>query len=178
MPNMNIIDPNKIKEEDLPLVCLVDDRRSFLSWIIKAHTSGNYNHIMEYHRGGYFASQSYRGFREIKIGKYMKSHLFLKFWKVKNLTQDQKEKWESLIRAELRRPWWDRRYDYLGVVGQFLKIRWLNNPWLKYCSERVAEHLRKALGKIVKSHPTPSELDRDFKLQDNMELYGYWMSDV
>lgn len=172
------IDPKKLKEDDLPLIVLSDDRRSFIGWAIKAHSSGNYNHIMELYRPETLASQDFRGFRELSIDKYMKSFMFLKFWRVKIMTKEQQEAWISSVKEDLLAPWRERRYDFLGLLGQLLPGKWtrsLNNPRTRYCSERVAVRLRKIFNSNIPKHPNPSELDELFKTMPEMECLGYWV---
>lgn len=170
-----IIDPLKINE--FPLIMLVDNRNAFISWLIKSHCSGNYNHICEVHRLGFLASQDPYGFQEVPIEKYMKKNLFLKFWKYKNLTAGQKTDWLHNIQAELAKPWIKRRYDFVGLIGQLLNIRWLNNTWTKYCSEMVRSHIIEPLKLNIALHITPSEFDEYFKNDPNFEVYGYWFMD-
>ena len=54
-----IVDTHSILNKDLPLIVLADDLRSFLGWGIKAHTSGQYSHIMAMVEPGMFASQGW-----------------------------------------------------------------------------------------------------------------------
>lgn len=171
------IDPYKISEEDLPLVVLADDRRGFLGWLIKAHSKGNYNHCMEMHFLGLFASQQIIGYKEIPIEKYIKPYIQLKFWKKKSITKEQKVNWFSCISSDLNESWWRRRYDFLGILGHLLRMRWLNNPYTKYCYERVAEHLREVLGMKLSRHSTPSNMNMVFNKDEDMEVYGYYFSD-
>lgn len=160
-----------------PIVVIVDDRRSFLGFLIKSHSHGNYSHIMEINDMGYVASQDFVGFRERPIEDYMKSHHFLKFWEYKDLTEEQKDKWLTLIQADFDAPWKARRYDILGIIGQFFHIRWLQNPHLKYCSERVATHMRMVFGMDIPTQRTPSELNKIFKESGKMKVGGYWFYD-
>ena len=90
---MKVINIREIEEKDLPLIILSDDRRGFLGWGIKSHSGGNYSHIMEYHKLGFFASQNFNGFREVPIEKYLKSRYLLKVWKYKDLSDEKKKKW-------------------------------------------------------------------------------------
>lgn len=172
-----IIDPLRIKEKDLPLIVLVDDRRSFLGWAIKSHSHGNYNHICEMHEIGRIASQDFVGFRERDMETYMKPYIFMKFWSYKNLTEKIAKNWKEIIQADLDAPWRARRYDILGIIGQFLHIRKLQNPHLKYCSERVAGHMRMALKMALLPQRTPSELNKFFKTKEEMEVFGYWFNE-
>jgi hypothetical protein len=178
-----MIDPLKIKESDLPLVVLSDDRRSFLGWAIKAHTQGNYNHIMEMHKEGFFASQNFSGFKEIPVEKYMKNNISLKFWQYKDLSPEKKKEWIDEVNKELKEPGWKKGYDWLGIVGQFLskihpKFRWLNIPWAEYCSERVNPRIRNIWNIFLPYKANPSEANEKFKNRPNkMQVFGKWEAD-
>ena len=172
-----IIDPLALKKEDLPVIVLVDDRRSLLGWLVKQHSSGGYNHIMEMHYMQICASQDPVGFREVLIEKYMKPFILLKFYKVKDLTLALKMNWIDAILTDLEEPWYKRRYDYLGIIGHMLRIPWLNNSHLYYCSERVAKHVKEVLNIEFPEYPTPSDINAYLKTDDRFELLGYYFTD-
>lgn len=171
---MDIIDPRKIKESDLPLVMLLDDRKGFLGFLIKAHSKGNYNHIAEMHLPGFVASQDPVGFREVRIESYMKPHYHLKFWHYELITEPQRREWIQTIRNELNAPWVRRRYDFLAIVGQMLHIRWIQNPFIKFCCERVAEHMRDMLQLVIPKRRNPSEMNKVFHEIKGMKVLGYY----
>ena len=173
-----MIDPLKIKESDLPLIVLSDNLQGFFAWITKVHTHGLYSHVMEMHQPGYFASQSISGYKIIPVRKYMLPKYRLKFWKINDMSNTKAREWKKLIAKDLKAPWWVRRYDFIGVgLGQLLKIKWLNNPWTKYCSERVAIHLRKIFGFLIPKHPSPSDLNKLFERSQRYQVYGRWFVD-
>lgn len=150
----------KLTQEDLPLIILADDRRSWIAWLIKKHSRGSYNHIMEMHIPGLFATQNPGGYKEIPISKYLKPHITLKAWKYEPLTEKQRLEWLNYIRYDLKQPWHLRGYDYLGLLGQLIRIRWINNPWKKYCSERVGTRIRDVLNFKLSKHRSPAEINR------------------
>lgn len=178
---MKYLNPLAIVEADLPLICFSDDRRGFLGWLIKAHTSGQYSHAMEMVEPHFFASQNFTGYKKVPIQKYMKPSILLKFYQPKDLSDKKKRQWKKEVEKELAEPWWKRRYDYIGaVVGQILPWQWfrkINNPWTKYCSERVAGRLRRLLKMIIPLHRNPSELNAILKMNPKVEVLGYYFSD-
>ena len=93
------------------------------------------------------------------------------------MSENKKKKLLKLIEKDLSAPWWRRRYDFLGIVGQLLRIRWIQSPWAKYCSERVAGYLRKVLKMAIPVRRTPSEINAIFKKHQRMIIYGYYFSD-
>lgn len=172
---MELINPYLIPKKDLPLIVLTDDRRSFLSWAIKHHSQGNYNHSMIMVKEDFFVSQDFAGYREVQIKTYQKNHIRLKFWKVKDITTEEKQKINEAVVRDLKAPWFKRRYDFLGIAGQFLGLRWINNTWTRYCSERIRDYYKDILKLPV--HPTPSEINAICKTSSRMNEYGYWEDD-
>jgi len=170
---IKIIDPLEITEKDLPLIVLTDNQRGFLSWGIKAHSKGLYSHSMEMHRPGFLATQNWL-YKEVPLKKYMLPHYRMKFWKPKKISNAQRNKWIASVQKDLAAPWWERRYDLLGIIGQLFFLRFINNPWTKYCSERVAGRMRKILGLKVRNQPSPSDLNKLMIKSDKMEVYGHW----
>lgn len=177
LQNNIFIDPYEFGEELLPIAVLTDDRRGWLGFLIKNHSAGNYNHAMELHETGYFASQDPGGYREVAIRDYKKPFILMKFWAIKNATLEQKKLWKEIIEADLNAPWRLRAYDFLGIIGQALNLPWLQNPHKRFCSERVAEHLRMVFNVDLPKHPTPSGLNELFKEDANMECVGYYFMD-
>ena len=165
-----MINPYKIKE--FPVIILVDNRRSFISWAIKAHSKGNYQHVMILYMHDLCASQD-ATYKTVHIDKYLKKHVMLKFWVY---TGKEKEKILDSIRRDLITSRLERRYDFLGILGQLLRLKWINNPKTYYCSERVAKHMRDA-GMILPKHPSPSKLNQLFKEIPEMKCLGHWFAD-
>ena len=168
--------PKVVDQKDLPLIVLVDEKRGFLSWIIKNHSEGNYNHIMIQVSQDFFASQDFAGFRKVKVETYLKDNIRLKFWQAIKMTDMQKETIFSAIERDLKAPWWKRRYDFLGIVGQFIYIKWLNNGRTKYCSERVRDYFKDVIS--IPNHPTPSDINRICKENPSiMRVFAVFESD-
>jgi len=175
------LDPRTLTEVDLPIMVLADDLRSFVGWGIKNHTSGNYNHVMISHKPWLMISQGFGGLNEIKMEAYLTPNQMLKFWRIKDLTQGEKNTIYRNCVKRLSLPWYRKQYDYLGILGQFLHLRFIQNPWTTYCSEQVrldyiSEIPRAA--KLVPKEPSPSDLDRIFKAHPEVfECLGYYFAD-
>lgn len=182
------VDPTTFKDEDLPLIVLTDDRTGLIGWAIKWHTKGNYGHSFIMHRPGYCVSQDFIGFKEKPIGDYMKPNLMLKFWRIKNITPQEKIIINNAISARLKDRSGIFSYDFIGTFfGQLTGLRWFQNPWQEYCSEEVNDDLIKNVKgtDIMKlKNPNPSDLDRFFTAFSDTknppqvtECAGYWWSD-
>ena len=172
---ISLIDPNSIEQKDLPLVVLADNLSSFFGWGIKAHTDGQYSHIMMMIEPGKFATQGWT-FHNTPIKTYTSDQHRLKFWKPK-FNKEEKAAFCNFVYRELEKPWYNRRYDVLGVIGKRLNIDWLNNPFTNYCSESVSEALN-ASGWEYGRHPSPIDLNVKFKADPvKWDMLGYYFQD-
>ena len=117
---MRLIDPLKIKSEDLPLIVFSDDLRGFFAWGIRVHSEGNYSHSMLMIREGTFVTQG-GTYSEIPITKYMSNRYRLKFWKIKGLTEDDKSRIRFAVDEDLAQNWWHKSYDFLGIIHHYAK---------------------------------------------------------
>jgi hypothetical protein len=139
---------------------------------------------------GRFASQG-NFFAEDPLSRYMTKNSRLKFWKIKNLKKEEKDLIEKRINERLtrKRPFWRflTDYDYLGILGQAIGIKRLNNPFRVYCSEQILEDVLKDViqlaiekdGLIIRlpQHPSPNDINEYFKYHPRMEVYGRWSAD-
>lgn len=173
------VNPLDFKTEEMPIIVLCDDLRSFIGWGIRSHTKGNWNHAFIMNKKGKCVSQNFDGFNQYPIDVYLKDGMMLKFWSVKNMDVLDRLVVIKAIERRLLAPWWKNMYDFFGVaVGQLFNIRWAQNPFKMYCSEQVkADFLDKLykLGGIDFGRPSPSDLDNIFKAHpDKFICRGYW----
>jgi hypothetical protein len=175
------IDPTKFTADDFPIIVLKDDLRTFLGWGIKDRTSGNYCHSEILWKPNELVSQGWL-FGTLPLSNEMKSSNMLKFWRIKNLTKDEKLSIMIAIQNRLNRPLWQRSYDFIGTfIGQLTGIRWLRIPGLDYCSEQVNTDyisiIPRAKG-TVRSLPNPVDIDTGCNANlDIWECLGYWWAD-
>jgi len=170
-----LINPYSIKQEDLPLVVLSDHTSGWIQFLIKMKSNANYNHIMWMHKPGMLASQG-NMFSEIPLSRYMTGNSRLKFWKPK-WTTSSRLLILNMIDIDLKKHWWHRKYDYLGILGQAIGIKKINSPGSMYCSERVAYYLRKVFDGIP-AHPSPHDLNQLFKTkEEDFQVYERWQAD-
>ena len=172
---MKIIDPLAIPESDLPLVMFTDDMLSYISLRIKGHSKGLYSHIGLVVHKDKFASQLFTTFREVDIRDYMKRHYRIKFYKIIG-TAKQKRRIIRIVEQQLAKSVFARLYDYLGVIGVRIGMRWLQIPFLNYCSEFVI----KALKVLYKFKPrrTPAEMNKRMEiLPKKFKYYGHYIVD-
>lgn len=167
---MNIKNPNEITDKHCPVFISSVNINNFISFLIRKRT-GSINHSMIMRRPGYVVSQD-SVYHEVPIEKYMKKGNILRFWVCKDITDNERGKIMSGINSDLELPWYKRAYDYPGVLlGQLTGLRFLNVPWLNYCSEKVRKRV-KVLIPDIKKHPTPAELDTLYKKNERFKFLG------
>lgn len=135
------VDPTTFNPLNLFVIVLLDGERDFEDWGIKADTNSNWNHAMTQRNLLTFDSQ-YTLFQRVPIKGYLNSSNMLKFWTVNNITPEEWIVLNNAIESDLNSPWWKRLYNYLGILGQFLKQDWISMPGTNFCSQRVAKYLR------------------------------------
>lgn len=181
---MNI---KEIPDNDCPLIVLSDKTSGWYESLIKVWTKANYNHAMWMKRPGYFSSQG-NTYSEAPVERYMGKNYRLKFWKVKGLTVVQKKYIIASINRKLALPWYKKMYDWLGIVGQTIKLKFISTPGLDYCSEDVPRHLYDIIPFVsdefavvlrnIPRHASPKDLNEYFKKHtEHFEVYGKWEHD-
>lgn len=171
---MKIINPLDIKKEALPLLVFTDDVRGFISFGIKVHSKGNYNHTMMLIEPNVLTSQGVL-YRRVPLEKYMTGRHRLKFWQP-DLSHFKKVRLIETIEEALNQPWWRRTYDYVGILGQLIRLRCIQNPFQSYCSERDSAYLREYIPEIP-LRPSPSVLNKACEEIEKMVYYGHWFMD-
>lgn len=173
------INPKDFTEDHLPIIIVAEDRQGMFGWAIRWHSKDNYNHAEIMVHLGKVASQNPGGYKEVPIEKCLTKQAFLKFWQFDPVDRKEIDIIRQQVEKDLAKPWWGRRYDFLGLIGQLTGIRWIQNPWGKFCSESVGDNLRliPRLQKIIPNRRNPSELNQILKTMPDMKLLGYWWED-
>lgn len=159
-----------------PIIVLSDNLRSLFSLLIRRHEHGNYSHAMILYEKNKLASQEFL-FRTRDLDKYKKPYIRLKFFELKEVSDEDREYAINKIKEDLKKPFYKRTYDFLGILGHVINFPSLNNPFRTYCTERVVKYLR-LLKYRPPSHPTPSELNEYLMKNRCVKLLGYWFEDV
>ena len=170
------INPKELTETNLPVIIFEEDRQGLFGWLIRWHDKDNYNHIEIMVNLGKVASQNPKGYKEVPLEKYMLKRVFMKFWQFDPIDRKEIDIIKEQVGKDLAKPWWARRYDFLGIIGQAIGLRWIQSPWGKFCSESVAANLRliPRLRDIIPKRPNPSELNKILKTMPDMKLLGYY----
>ena len=179
-----------IPKADCPLIVFSDNTSGFVEWMIKWRTKASWNHVMWLPWPGEFASQG-NTYSLSPFTRYIKKNNRLKFFSIPSLTPVQKALLIESITKKLAKPWWKKRYDWLGIFGQAIGMPWINTTGLEYCSEDVGTHLKYVAEKGMNSenllkhviheipkHISPQELEDYFKkYPEHFKVYLKWDGD-
>jgi len=163
-----------ITKKNLPLIVFSDDLSSWFGGAIKAHTKGNYNHVMIQHKIDKFATQNPGGYKEVPISMYKDNDHRLKYVYI-DMPKADKKKILRDIDEDLKEGWFSRGYDYIGILGQFLgkfipPLKYINNPWKSFCSEKVTSYYKDYLD--LPDKLSPSGLNKFLKESDKAIVYA------
>ena len=151
-----------------PAICLSDNLgagfwSSFFAWGIREHEQGFYNHAFCLLAPGRCVSQNWKCEQE-PLSDYLDGKHRVKIWAIKGLTEYQSGAIRAALVDDARA---GRRYNWVGIIGQWTGWRSLGLPGRDYCSEYAAQIMRMfdpdaAAG--LGDHPAPSEIDAFCKL--------------
>jgi len=161
---------------DLPILVLVDDLTpGIYGHAIKIHQHGSYTHSMWVYRlsNGYPVCISQElELTERVLNEFLTGNYLLKFWHNPKWTNKQREKVTKVMWRDLKRPWYARLYDFLGIVGQALHLPFINIPWLHYCSENAGKYLQILEPSFKQRHPDPKDLNTWGNENEQMQVFG------
>lgn len=164
-----------IPENYCPMPVLSDNIRSLISWGIKVHEKGNYNHFMWYLGHGLVASQD-AVFHVAQVKDYFKRNR-LKFWYCPSWTAEQREMILNAVRTDILKPWYKRLYDPLAIVGQLIHFDRLQIPGIDICSDKGA-YLKLVDPNYSLKHPDPENINAWLESQNGKyQVYGRYVPD-
>lgn len=142
---MQIIeDPRAIPQAEFPFIvsCHGSD---LVSRLIQWRTGSWCNHSMIAQTQGKFVWESAASwYGEGPMGVYMRPGTILKFYSLVEITPAAIDALEAYVYNRIHSPWWNKAYDWLGIVGQAVGIPKFHTPGLEYCSVD-ATHALKAM---------------------------------
>lgn len=175
-----------IKESDLPVAVFSENCRSLISLAIRLRTGGEKNHYMTMRKLGKVVSQGFTGYREYPLENFMTVGENLKFVSLADVaTPEEIKAINDLIEKELGLKgivgFLKNGYDFLGIFGQLLGLKFINNPWKNYCSERGATYCKMIdkIAKFIPYKPSPEQLNQALNklICMGVRIIGYWISD-
>lgn len=172
-------DPNEvlnIPEADFPMMVLSDNLRSLFAWGIRVHEHGSYNHFMWAINSGEFVSQD-AVLHKVPMNKYLKGKHRLKFirgkWNV-----SQKSIIKTSLQEALSKPFFQRLYDPLQIIGIAIHCKWLQIPGHSRICSDFAFVLRILDPDYNLVHPSPTDINNYTKShQDKYEVYLRYIPD-
>jgi hypothetical protein len=179
-----------VENEKFPLVVFASHSTSLFSFLIRWRTNGMYNHAMLQVNAVRFASQGVVAYDLVPVRDYKKRGNRLKFIHL-NINEDARKAVFESISEKLQKSKIKRRYDFLGIIGQAIGFKWLNNPWTHFCSEDIVHHIKKAIPYIkedeehtfqailnLPKHGSPAEVNEYMKkLADVFVVVNRWSYD-
>jgi hypothetical protein len=168
-------DLENVPQEFLPMPVLSDNVRSFVSWGIKAHEKGSYNHFMWMTHPGMLASQNLL-YQSQSVKDYVDTYR-LKLWYCKTWTPEQRHGIIKSIEANLNESWYKRLDDIPAIVGQFFNQPWIHIPGLDICSDK-GKFLKLGDPSYDLYHPDPEQVNNwMMKCPDHYAVYGRYLPD-
>jgi len=174
---MRILTKDEILNVDtnqLPMLVLSYNYRNVVSSLINIRKKSHYQHLLWYYKPGWFASQG-MCFKLEKAEKYLDHHR-LKFWHNPDWTGLDKAILLTNIAADLGKPKFKTRYDWLAIIGQLVGITGLQNPMTKICSD-YGGYLRKIDPAYNLKHPAPSDVNEWLKGNSRYKVWGRYLRD-
>ena len=165
-----------IPQEDLPLLVLSDNVRSFWSYAIKAHQRGSYNHLTWMASPGFLISQDWILHR-VPVDKYLDGGHRLKFWTGKNWSAEGKAALCDHLNSQPDWPILKRLYDPIQILGIFIGLRWLQIPGFPICSDHADLIHMVDPAWQHRQHLSPPEVNRLLKQSANGRVYGRFTVD-
>lgn len=138
---MKIQDPRTILQTDLPLFVFSDSATDLIAFLITWRTKGTWNHAMLAVYQGMFTSQGWT-YQSFPMDGYMKKGFRLDFYKLVNMTPKAAAAALEYTTTRLKKPWWTKMYDWVGIFGQAIGLPKVHTPGLEYCSVDVTNCLK------------------------------------
>ena len=157
-----------------PKLVFCDSTFGLFGLLIRKKTKGMYSHFMIEVSPGMVASQGFL-FRLQDIQDYQ--HYHLKY--VVGIRWSPEARIEILeeVKKFLKKPWYRRLYDIIGVLGKAIGLEKLNIPGLNYCSE-WGRLIRIADPEFDLKSPTPTDINVWTKARnDRYKVVGRYSPD-
>jgi|SRR5208282_4105266 len=137
---MKNIDPLSLNPVNNPY-WVFTSQAELVSDIIELREDGTFNqefdisHQMTMVLPRIFNCQDPAGFRYVPVSNYMVKGTKIFFFSFKNITPEAYEAMYNAVVTKMARPFWQRSYDWLQIVGQAVGLKWLHFPGTDDCSE-------------------------------------------
>lgn len=188
-------DPRLIAQSEEPLLVFADEPHTPIGWLIdfKTHLQGlaAQDHAMLSRTQGKFVVQDMKIFNayvEIPMDRYLIKGTSLTFVQLVNSNAEFVQAFNDSVDARLNSKWWQKMYDFVGILGQAISCPWIHTPGLRFCSVDVIRHLVNACPKlpkddqhVINSIPPESNPEYLFKIivdNPNIFLIKYFYKNI
>jgi hypothetical protein len=159
-----------VPPECLPLAVLSRGYYSHFATEISQFQKSVWNHFMWMIHPGKLVTQDAL-FHEVPAEEYLTGRYQLKFWTSFHWTAEGRVRLARALEEALTRPWYKRQYDFLQILGIKLRLRQLQIPGLKICSD-WANYTEILDPDFQGNHLTPGEVDEWFAKNEKYMVYG------
>lgn len=169
---MYIKDPAQLPVSEEPFIVLCNQKNDLIGWLIDVRTDikgiAPTDHAMLSKDPGRFVCQDFSGYHDIPMTNYMKPGSQMDFVTLVNNNPAFTAAFRASVDARLKAPFWEKGYDYIGIVGQAIGCPWLHTPGLRFCSVDVIRHLVNAVAKLPKDD---QHIINNIPAESNPELF-------
>ena len=133
-----ILDPRTIPQSDYdvsPFFVSKGGGTDIMSKLIRWRTKSWCEHSMLSINPGKFVWESASNwYGEGKMDSYLVPNNKLVFYQLVNCTPETTSALRQYVYNRINSPWWNKMYDYVGILGEALGTPKIHTPGLEYCS--------------------------------------------
>jgi len=187
---MQSLDPTTLNPVNNPRLVFTS-QSELVSDVIELCEDGSFNqdfdvsHMMTLTMPGLFNCQDPGGFRQIPVKDYMVKGTKIFFFSFVNINPQAYQAMCQAVDSKLARPWWQKSYDWLQIVGQAVGLKWLHFPGTDDCSEEGVREMKamgpylpnsdNALIQSINNQSNPQDvLNLCLKNTDTFSFDGLW----
>lgn len=146
-----ILDPRTIPQSDFPFIVSKGGGIDLMSRLIRWRTNSWCEHSMLAINPGKFVwEDTANWYGEGPMEHYMVPNVCLKFYQLVDMNPASFDLLRKYVATRISSPWYDKIYDWVGILGEAIGFPKIHTPGLEYCSVDAIH----ALGAMVPSLPS------------------------
>lgn len=130
-----ILDPHSIPVEEYPFIVSKGGGIDPLSRLIRWRTNSWCEHSMLAVNPGkviWESASSWYGEGDMSI--YMVPNTCLRFYSLVNINPQAIQALRDYVTGRMKSPWYNKLYDWVGILGEAVGLPKIHTPGLEYCS--------------------------------------------
>lgn len=132
---MLINDPRDIPIEEGPFIVSKGGGIDLMSKLIRWRTKSWCEHSMLCINPGKLVWESTANwYGEGSMNSYMVPNVHLKFYSLVDINPLAVQLLRNYVYGRIKSPWYNKLYDYIGILGQAIGLPKVHTPGLEYCS--------------------------------------------